>query len=183
VLLYILAFKDEPLIKIGITRNISCRLVQLGGRFDLNKSYAVTATDENCVKLLERNLRAIFAEQRASATIALSSGNTEIYDAAILPKVLPSINVFKDFFAHAASRIEAGVDPTPKRLRQKASCTPTNTQQLLDKLPQFCAERGHQSAVAREVGVSRQRVNDWLHGRKHPSLEQGLALLQLLERL
>ena len=27
-----------------------------------------------------------------------------------------------------------------------------------------------------------QRVNDWLHGRKHPSLEQGLALLRFLRR-
>jgi Helix-turn-helix len=31
--------------------------------------------------------------------------------------------------------------------------------------------------VARAVGTTRQRINDWIRGRGHPSLEDGLALL------
>jgi DNA-binding XRE family transcriptional regulator len=37
-----------------------------------------------------------------------------------------------------------------------------------------------QSALADKIGVSRQRMVDFLHGRKHPSLEQGLALLRVM---
>jgi hypothetical protein len=39
-----------------------------------------------------------------------------------------------------------------------------------------------QSAFAREIGVSRQRMSDFLHGRKHPNLEQGLRLLRIIRR-
>jgi DNA-binding transcriptional regulator YdaS (Cro superfamily) len=38
----------------------------------------------------------------------------------------------------------------------------------------FCAkQRGNQSALARQIGVSRQRLNDWLNNRVRPSLERG----------
>jgi hypothetical protein len=38
----------------------------------------------------------------------------------------------------------------------------------------FCAKRQRQSALGREVGVSRQRLNDFLNDRERLSLEQGL---------
>jgi len=39
-----------------------------------------------------------------------------------------------------------------------------------------------QSALARETIVSRQPMSDFLPDRKRPSLEQGLALLRIMQR-
>jgi transcriptional regulator with XRE-family HTH domain len=55
--------------------------------------------------------------------------------------------------------------------------TAPELKELLDELKAWCAqERGRQAKVAREVGVSRHLVNDWLFERKKPSLEQYFAL-------
>jgi hypothetical protein len=44
------------------------------------------------------------------------------------------------------------------------------------------AEYGRRADVARELGVPRQRITDWLSGRKAPTLEQGLRLASILRR-
>jgi DNA-binding XRE family transcriptional regulator len=59
----------------------------------------------------------------------------------------------------------------------------SETERLIEELRAYCAKRGEQSAIAREIGVSRQRMSDFVRGRKHPSLEQGLALLRIMRRL
>jgi hypothetical protein len=43
-------------------------------------------------------------------------------------------------------------------------------------------EYGRRSKLARILGVSRQRVTDWLAGRKAPTLEQGLRLQAFLKK-
>jgi DNA-binding transcriptional regulator YdaS (Cro superfamily) len=53
--------------------------------------------------------------------------------------------------------------------------------ELMAALRQRCDERGGQAEAARRIGVSRQRVNDWLAGRVKPSGEQVLALLDFLK--
>jgi len=42
------------------------------------------------------------------------------------------------------------------------------------------AEYGRRAELARQLGVTRRRITDWLAGRKTPSLEQGLTILQML---
>jgi hypothetical protein len=44
------------------------------------------------------------------------------------------------------------------------------------------AEYGRRAKVAREIGVSRQQVTDWLAGRKSPTLEHGLRLQAFLKK-
>jgi len=56
------------------------------------------------------------------------------------------------------------------------------TDELIKQLRKYCAKRrGNQSALAREVGVSRQRLNDWLNRRERPSLKRGLAPLRVIK--
>ena len=43
------------------------------------------------------------------------------------------------------------------------------------------AEYGRRAELARKLGVSRQRVTDWLSGRLTPDLEHGLANLKILK--
>ena len=53
--LYILQFKDEPLVKIGISRNPSSRFSELGEtRFNYAKSYLVRAKSEAIINMLEK---------------------------------------------------------------------------------------------------------------------------------
>jgi hypothetical protein len=54
-------------------------------------------------------------------------------------------------------------------------------QELLDELREWCrAERGRQTAIARELRVSRQLVTDWLANRSTPTLGAGLRLQAFL---
>jgi hypothetical protein len=95
--LYVLALKGEPLIKPGITKDPIDRIRQLGGpeRFDLSKSYLVTAKDEDIIKRLEASLKALLAEHQRESAVRLSSGNTEILCEKALPKVLGLIQSFR----------------------------------------------------------------------------------------
>jgi YdaS antitoxin of YdaST toxin-antitoxin system len=55
------------------------------------------------------------------------------------------------------------------------------TQQLLAKLGDWCTSgHGHQSKVAKLLGVKPQKVNDWLGGRRKISAEHALRLAELL---
>jgi hypothetical protein len=107
---YILSFNCEQLIKIGITDDLSPRLAQLGGSFNLSESYVIESTDKRCVRLIEASLHAIFAEHRASSTNPLASGNTEIFYGRILQEVLNKIEQAKSFFSHAQIEITKGIN-------------------------------------------------------------------------
>ena len=43
-------------------------------------------------------------------------------------------------------------------------------------------EHGGQSELAREIGVPRQRLNDWLTGRRTPDLAAWLKIQAFLKR-
>ena len=61
--------------------------------------------------------------------------------------------------------------------------TSTEVEKLIEELRAWVdAEYGRRADLARELGVPRQRITDWLSGRKAPSLEQGLTILQILRK-
>jgi hypothetical protein len=56
--LYILAFRNEPLIKVRLSIDAYMRSLALGfDRFELKSSYLVQARDQGSISLLERNLK------------------------------------------------------------------------------------------------------------------------------
>lgn len=112
--MYLLAFKNEPLVKIGITEDVSSRVENLGGYFDLSESCLVTATDRRHARLLERNLHALFLEQRASADDPLTSGNTEIFKSEVLSIALEFIDRFSELMPRADYRVRKGISDERK---------------------------------------------------------------------
>ena len=59
---------------------------------------------------------------------------------------------------------------------------PPRTDKLLAAIKEWCdAERGRRSALARLIGTSPQTVTHWFAGRKTPTLEQGLAIQEILK--
>jgi DNA-binding XRE family transcriptional regulator len=55
--------------------------------------------------------------------------------------------------------------------------------ELLDKLKLAAGrEYGGQAELARDLGVSRQRLNDWLKGRRTPDLEWWLKIQAFLKK-
>jgi hypothetical protein len=58
---------------------------------------------------------------------------------------------------------------------------PSEVEKLMGELRAWVdAEYGRRANLARELRVPRQRITDWLAGRKAPTLEQGLAILEFL---
>jgi len=56
--LYILVFKNEPLIKVGLAGGPWLRIAALGAdRFDLSASYLVQCRDQSGVRTLDRMLK------------------------------------------------------------------------------------------------------------------------------
>ena len=63
------------------------------------------------------------------------------------------------------------------------SMAPSEVEKLMGELRAWVdAEYGRRADLARELGVPRQRITDWLSGRKAPTLEQGLAILEFLKQ-
>jgi len=57
------------------------------------------------------------------------------------------------------------------------------SEMLIDELKSWCEQGyGRRGEVAKDIGVSRQIVSDWLHGRALPGLDNGLALRAFLKR-
>jgi transcriptional regulator with XRE-family HTH domain len=55
---------------------------------------------------------------------------------------------------------------------------------LIAELKAWCEEQyGRRAEVAERIGVSRQVVTDWLHGRAVPSLDNGLKLQAFLKKV
>jgi DNA-binding transcriptional regulator YiaG len=60
---------------------------------------------------------------------------------------------------------------------------PPRTDELLAAIKAWCdVERGRRSELARIVGTSPQTVTHWFAGRKTPTLEQGLAIQEILKK-
>jgi len=105
--LYILAFKNEPLIKIGLSRDTYMRSSTLGlARFDLKNSCLVHARDQSAISALERNLKTFFAAKRVSPSQPLSSGNTETFQSLVFAKMLEAIEALGKVFPDAGFWIE-----------------------------------------------------------------------------
>lgn len=92
MVLYLLVFTDEPLVKIGVTGDPFQRWTQLDDRrFDFERSWAVSGENPSLIRAIERDLKATFRRYRRRPRIELSSGNTEVFDAAILREALTRI--------------------------------------------------------------------------------------------
>ena len=60
---------------------------------------------------------------------------------------------------------------------------PKETDKLIAELRAWCEqEHGRRVKIAKQLGTSRQRISDWLAGRKSPTLEQGLKLQAFLKK-
>ena len=59
---------------------------------------------------------------------------------------------------------------------------PPRTDELLAAIKAWCdEERGRRSELARMIGTAPQTVTHWFAGRKTPTLEQGLAIQEILK--
>ena len=59
---------------------------------------------------------------------------------------------------------------------------PSDVEKLIEDLRAWVdAEYGRGAELARKLDVPRQRVSDWLSGRRTPDLEHGLAILKILK--
>ena len=64
-----------------------------------------------------------------------------------------------------------------------SNMAPSDVEKLIEDLRAWVdAEYGRRAELARKLGVSRQRVTDWLSGRLTPDLEHGLAILKILRQ-
>jgi DNA-binding XRE family transcriptional regulator len=61
--------------------------------------------------------------------------------------------------------------------------TDEEIQRVIDRLKQLAGEEyGGQAELARKLGVPRQRVNDWLSGKKTPDLKAWLKIQTFLKK-
>jgi hypothetical protein len=105
--LYILAFKDEPLIKVGLSVDAYMRTLALGfDRFDLKSSYMVRSRDQSSISILERNLKTFFSTHQVAPPQPLSSGNTETFRSSALPQMLEAIDAFGRTFPDAEFHVD-----------------------------------------------------------------------------
>ena len=106
--LYILAFKDEAVIKVGLAIDPWLRIAALGSaRFDLGASYLVQCRDKSAVRTLERMLKTFFNDHRVTPEKELSSGNTETFHASILPEMLQAIEKLSSIFPGSELKIQS----------------------------------------------------------------------------
>src|SRR5690348_330548 len=99
-----LVFRDEPLVKVGVSAQPAARWSQLGDvRFDFGRSYLVRAENPEHIRLLERN-KVLFAGDRRGAQVPLPSGNTEISCGSALPRMLQLIGSFQQSWSGAGFR-------------------------------------------------------------------------------
>jgi hypothetical protein len=104
--LYILRFKDEGVIKVGLAGDPWLRIAALStARFDLGASYLVQCRNQATVRTLERMLKTFFAEHQVMPGEKLSSGNTETFRALILPEMLQAIEKLSSTFPGSELKI------------------------------------------------------------------------------
>ena len=56
-----------------------------------------------------------------------------------------------------------------------------DVESLINELKELSAKGISQAKIARMLGVTRQRVNDWFHGRSTPTFDAGLKIQSLLK--
>ncbi len=55
-------------------------------------------------------------------------------------------------------------------------------EKVITELIEWCAVRGRQQKVAKELGVSRKAVNSWIKRTRRPRIEQFFALKAFLKK-
>lgn len=105
--LYLLTFKSEPLIKVGITSDIRSRIKSLGeSRFDLGSSYLVHCRNRSSILAAEWMLKSSFNEQKVRSDAELPNGNTETFHSDVLLHMLDAIKRLRHAFPGARFRVE-----------------------------------------------------------------------------
>ena len=108
--LYILKFKNKNLIKIGVSKNISSRIISLGvDLFDLNKSYFVTAHNPKTIRALEHQLLNDYDHYFVETSFSLDSGNTEIRKDGCLGSIIEDIEQKIIKFPDKKIRLKYGI--------------------------------------------------------------------------
>ena len=97
--LYILSFRDEPLIKVGLADSADKRFLALErDRFDLRGSYMVQSADESSIRTLEKNLKTFFSADQCVSDKPVIKGNTETFRSCALSKMLQMVEGFRTNF-------------------------------------------------------------------------------------
>jgi hypothetical protein len=108
--LYILLFKDQPALKVGITNSLDERLFALGAnRFDRSRSYIVIAQEARIVRALERHIHTFHVRARKEVDPALPSGNTELYHLEELPRILRIVEHLRACYPEQNIEIRQGL--------------------------------------------------------------------------
>jgi hypothetical protein len=192
--LYILLFKDEPLLKVGHSVHVANRIISLGrlNRFDLNHSYLVhSGMNGLFIPALEREIIRRFQtfqqDPRESLCWKKKWGHSEVFNSSILSEILKLIEDRAKKARHTRLVITQGIDRDKLKLEtklkmQEADNEPCWDWPLYDELKAWCkAERGRQRQLAGTLGVSEALVSNWLARRKTPILRHWLALHSLLQ--
>jgi len=112
--LYILSFRDEPLIKVGLADSADERFLALErDRFDLRGSYMVESADESWIRTLERNLKTFFSADEWVSDKPVINGNT--FRSCALSKMLQMVEGFRTNFPCAEFRIRQDLSGESKR--------------------------------------------------------------------
>jgi hypothetical protein len=97
--LYILSFRDEPLIKVGLADSAEKRFLALErDRFDLRESYMVQSADESWIRTLEGNLKTFFSADQRVSDKPVINGNTETFRSCALSKMIQMVEGFRTNF-------------------------------------------------------------------------------------
>jgi hypothetical protein len=93
--LYLLVFREEPLVKVGYSKNIYLRAQDLGiSRFNLRKSYSIRCRLRWFASTVEMQVKRRFADYQIVSMNPLRGANTETFDASILPDILQFVREF-----------------------------------------------------------------------------------------
>ena len=97
--LYILSFRDEPLIKVGLADSADKRFLELErDRFDLRESYMVQSADESWIRTLEGNLKTFFSADQWVSDKPVINGNAETFRSCALSKMIQMVEGFRTNF-------------------------------------------------------------------------------------
>lgn len=123
--LYILQFKTDRILKIGISCSPQDRITSLGASrvVDWDNSYVVDSPKEKSIKRLERQLHGDFEEYRQEYQ-GMKSGNTEIFKSECLDDVLKEIKHKIEFHPGLNLVLKKGIikpisTPRPKAAKYK----------------------------------------------------------------
>jgi hypothetical protein len=126
-------FKDQPLFKLGYSRDILMRADHFGSRlFDLKSSCLVQSNDRREVVALEKTLKRSFTEYRKQPVPPLRDGNKEVFELAAFPLMIQFIESLQKTSPEAGYQITKDIsaitrkppEPPPSPSPPKPAVTP-----------------------------------------------------------